>query len=155
MESKQFVNTHWEKRGYNKTTQPTNYVPFAHYMEKLEDDKNITTVYVATDDPTTVKQEIANFSNTRGYTFVMNPDNASSTGHIQTGVDCQERYSKTVAAITDLMILGGAEILVGEFSSNWGRFLRTWRTSFVNDTVGTGKPRDMHSVFGNWQPPGW
>lgn len=154
-ESKKFVYDHWEKRGYNKSTQPTNYVPFAHYMEKLKDDENIKTVYVATDDPTTVKEEIENFTNTRGYNFVMNPDNASSMGHINTVADCQRRYIKTVSAIMDLMILGRADIFLGEFSSNWGRLLRTWRTSFVNNTVGTGKPRHMYSVFGNRQNPGW
>lgn len=155
-ESKPFVRQHWQKRGYNESTQPKNYVPFAHYMEHLKEDKNIKTVYIATDDPVTVKQEIANFTNTQGYTFILNPDEASSTGHSVHNIhDCRVLYSKTIAAVTDLSILLKADIFVGEFSSNWGRFLYMWRTSFVNNTVGTGHPGDMHSVFGAWTPPGW
>ena len=138
-------------------TQPKNYIPFSFYMEQLKKnggDQGIKTIYVATDDPLVVKQEIANLTNSQGYRFIMNPDDASSTGHIQTGHDCQERYRKTIAAVTDLMVLSKANIFVGEYNSNWRRLVRTWRTSFDNN-IGTGKPRDIRPAFGNRQPPGW
>lgn len=154
-EAKHDVGDYWGKRGYDESTQPTNYIPFHYYMEQLKDDKNITTVYVATDDPITVKGEIANFANMQGYNFVLFPDQSSSTGHILTSNNCQERYRKTIAAVTDLMILFNSDIFIGEFNSNWGRFLRTWRTSFVNDTIGVVLTRDTYSAFGSWRPPGW
>lgn len=151
-ESKKFVKEYWKTRGYNETTQPNNYIPFSFYMEQVKDVVAIKTVYVATDDPATVKQEIANLTNVKGRTFIMNPDTASSTGHVKQGHDCEERYLKTVAAVTDLEILSKADVFVGEYSSNWGRFVRTLRTTFVN---GTGNPRDVRAAFGNWQPPGF
>jgi len=158
LESKDFVQEWWKERGYNATTQPKNYIPFSFYMEQLEKDPpilDLKTIYVATDDPAVVKEEIGNLTNARGYSFVMNPDDTSSTGHLQTGQDCQERYRKTVVAIADIIILSEADIFVGEFSSNWGRLIRTWRTSLKNNTIGTGSPRDIRQTFGNWQPPGW
>lgn len=160
-ESRSFVEEWWKARGYNKTTQPKNYIPFSFYMEQLKkngNDQGIKTIYVATDDPLVVKQEIANLTNSQGYRFIMKAILmmlASSTRHIQTGHDCQERYRKTIAAVTDLMILSKANIFVGEYSSNWGRLVRTLRTSFDNGTIGTGEPRDIRPAFGNWQPPGW
>jgi len=162
VESRDLVQKFWMKRGYNASTQPTNYIPFSFYLEQLKEENqslDTTTVYVATDDPATVKQEIANLTSTqRGhYNFVMNPDEAATTGHHVHSVDgdCSERYNKTVAAVADLTILSQARTFVGDFSSNWGRLVRTMRTSFTDDTMGTGKPRDFRNSFGNWQPPGW
>ena len=59
-------------------------------LEKNGKNQGIKTIDVVTDDSLVVKQETANLTNSQGYRSIMNPVDASSTGHIQTGHDCQE-----------------------------------------------------------------
>lgn len=124
-------------------------------------------VYVATDDPATVREEIVNLTVAVSYAggsagalpagsnstiikltgndgedfclrlaFAFHPgsDSVSEHLHNRNSKDtCFKRYQRNVAAISDLMILTRADTFVGEYNSNWGRLVRTLRTSFDNN----------------------
>jgi hypothetical protein len=68
------VEAFWQERGYNSSTQPTNYIPFSHYLSKL-DASSPRDVYVATDDQETVSREISALEPNR-FRFHFYPDSA-------------------------------------------------------------------------------
>lgn len=72
-EARNEVNMYWRSKGYKDMTNlPANYIPFAHYLSQFRQNEcpmneqgKVTKrmkriVYVATDDPVVVKDEIAN-----------------------------------------------------------------------------------------------
>ncbi|KAL7500129.1 hypothetical protein ACHAWT_008612 [Skeletonema menzelii] len=150
-EAKYWVDDYWAKQGYNETTQPSNYIPFSHYLKQVQNEQEsgvLTNVYIATDDQDTIKHEIDELLGFSNVSFHMNPD-ASSTIHLQSDMECSKRYNRTIAAIADLTILSQSDIFVGEYNSNWGRLVHTARTSFVDGEIGTARQFDMRIAFGH------
>uniref|UniRef100_A0A7S1VDB7 Uncharacterized protein n=1 Tax=Grammatophora oceanica TaxID=210454 RepID=A0A7S1VDB7_9STRA len=140
-----------DKQGYNKTHQPLNYIPLAHYLKQI-DDSCPRTVYIATDDPITIREEIAALNATSGFNFVLTPKPEASQGHVKTEKDCTAKYDKTISMVMDLYLLVHASVFVGEFNSNWGRLVTNLRVHFpdVDEPVmGTAKPREVRVAFGD------
>ncbi|KAL7532423.1 hypothetical protein ACHAXR_004619 [Thalassiosira sp. AJA248-18] len=157
-EGREEVVNYWHSQGYERQTDfPLNYIPFAHYLRLWETDckevwsglstgkSTVRTIYLATDDPDTVKQEIKKLPRGQHGTiivggcervkFVFTPDAHKGSLHISEGgirVDCVERYKRNIHSIADLMILTKSNTFVGEFNSNWGRVVRIFRTQ-LND----------------------
>eukprot|EP00581_Thalassiosira_minuscula_P012210 CAMPEP_0183715970 /NCGR_PEP_ID=MMETSP0737-20130205/10017_1 /TAXON_ID=385413 /ORGANISM="Thalassiosira miniscula, Strain CCMP1093" /LENGTH=566 /DNA_ID=CAMNT_0025945157 /DNA_START=75 /DNA_END=1775 /DNA_ORIENTATION=+ len=146
-------------------------------------DEPVRLVYVATDDPMTVQGEIDEFPKDSEGNSIINTmqscrkkirfifgtspsDQTALVGyHLDEGPskgDCEERYRRNIAGIADLMILAKADIFIGEFNSNWGRLVRTFRLK-VNDSTKIlhgARPvlkKEMRVAWGNQQPgpPGW
>ena len=156
-ESKREVNNFWRTRGYGKGTGrkiPRNYIPVSHYVgqgyhkEPCNLDKEAHLVYVATDDPRVVKQELSfmkkdelgftvmNQCHKFNFVFGPTPKNDTSShlnaegGHR----NCVDRYKRNIAGIADLLILTKSNFFVGEFNSNWGRLVRVFRMR-LNDEL--------------------
>mmetsp|Transcript_21855 Transcript_21855/g.34287 ORF Transcript_21855/g.34287 Transcript_21855/m.34287 type:complete len:548 (+) Transcript_21855:104-1747(+) len=154
------VVKYWRSQGHSDTENlPTNYVPFAHYLDQFKKEEcpmnelgEVTermtrVVYVATDDPIVVKEEIANLPNRidermvlwndcHELSFYFNPTDDSSfhlNGDGETGFsdgtedNCFKRYHRNIASVADMMILAKSRTFVGEFNSNWGKLLRSMR----------------------------
>jgi hypothetical protein len=118
-EARDEVITYWHSQGYERQGDfPLNYIPFSHYLRVYEKDcptndvwggkllmkDYVRTIYLATDDPKTVKKEIAKLPRGQGGTtivggcervnFVFSPDARHGALHISDGgirVDCVER----------------------------------------------------------------
>ena len=145
------VNNYWLERGYIKPF-PTNYIPFSHYIEQGWGErqgnycKRIKThgtvnnrldarlVYVATDDPSTVRKEIEMLPKAKGgnaivdnchrLRFIFSPaaQEDETVYHLNSRGfhdDCKARYVRNIQAIADLMILTKSEKLIADFNSNW------------------------------------
>lgn len=155
-ESKREVNNFWRSRGYGKGTGrkiPRTYIPFSHYVgqgyhkQPCNADGEAHLVYVATDDPRIIKQEITGMKkDDLGFTvmnkchkfnFVFGPPTKddksihlnSEGGH----KNCVDRYKRNIAGIADLLILAKSNLFVGEFNSNWGRLVRVFRMRLNDD----------------------
>jgi len=169
-EAARYVQQYWRVKGY-KYPYPTDYVPFEQYLSKW-DGREVCelnqrglykiirhNVYVATDDPITVKQEIAEldtkhinertimWNNCHELTFYFNPTDASafhlngegekgftSKGEWDKEDNCFDRYHRNIASVTDMMILAKAEKFIGEYNSNWGRVIQAVRVR-LNDNM--------------------
>lgn len=157
-EAREEVVNYWHSQGYERQVDfPLNYIPFTHYLRLWETDclnvwnglskkkRPVRTIYLATDDPDTVKKEIKKLPRGQGGTtivggcervkFVFSPDAHHGSYHIGEGgvrVDCAKRYQRNIHSIADLMILTKSNTFVGEFNSNWGRIVRIFRTR-LND----------------------
>mmetsp|Transcript_22011 Transcript_22011/g.47850 ORF Transcript_22011/g.47850 Transcript_22011/m.47850 type:complete len:555 (-) Transcript_22011:88-1752(-) len=163
VEARGEVVKYWREQGHvDENNLPTDYVPFAHYLSQWDGpDKCLTNekgdlqvmkhnVYVATDDPIVVRQEIAALPNQvnqntvlwndcHQLTFHFNPTDASAfhlNGDGEKGFEqegegtedsCFMRYRRNIASIADMMILSKARTFIGEYNSNWGRVIRTMR----------------------------
>ena len=181
-QTKAHVISHWKGLGqYDNETgwTPHPYIPFSHYLRQLDNMQCSTRlVYVATDDPAEVQKEINDLpTDSEGSTFLPNTPachkyrfffsqfNQSLGLHINQRKrkgDCDERYARNVASIADLMILAKSDVFVGDFNSNWGRLVRTFRLRMSKDAdIATGvKPvmlKEMKVAWGsdNPLPPGW
>ena len=149
------VNAYWMERGYTKREDfPTNYIPFSHYIERgwggrhgdycrrikthgtVKNRLDARLVYVATDDPTVVRDEIDQFpkarrgwgdivaDNCHRLRFIFSPaaHDTKSAYHLNAkgfNDDCNLRYKRNIQAIADLMILTKSEKLIADFNSNW------------------------------------
>eukprot|EP00984_Skeletonema_dohrnii_P033885 scaffold31956_cov78-Skeletonema_dohrnii-CCMP3373.AAC.2 len=136
-EAKYWVDEYWAKQGYNETTQPSNYIPFSHYLEQVQNEQ----------ESGLIKREIDELSGFSKLSFYMNPDTSPKI-HLQSDLECSIRYNRTIAAIADLKILSQSDIFVGEYNSNEGRLVHTARTSFVDGEIGTARQLDMRIAFG-------
>jgi hypothetical protein len=145
------VEAFWRKRGNNASSLPTNYIPFSHYLSQLDNSSLLRDIYVATDDPETVKSEISALE-PNGYRFYFNPESASSTGHLQDDSDCERRYDKTISAMADLVMLVRSTTAVGEYSSHWGALVRFHRAFLADGRAGSATVRDMRIAFGGESP---
>ena len=178
-EAKSDISKYWQSKGYtSESSWPTNYIPFARYLEVGWNTKKCkgrrknpnlklkpTTVYVATDDPSTVSSEIEALPKSKdGYTLIntcgdranltFSPSSKIATSfHINDrgdGDDCHKVYERNIAAIADMIILTRATKLVADFNSNWGRFIRNFRL-FIDNQHHVSL-RDMVSAFGQTHP---
>lgn len=145
-ESKGFVTAYWAKNEYRNKTQPTNYIPLNHYLSLLSE-KAPRDIYIATDDPETVGHEIAVERNRTGYLRFYARSQNADVGHTSKVSDLDIRYRRTISAITDLLILTRSDFFIGEFSSNWGRFIFIMRCTFINGTD-SASPGEMRIAFG-------
>ncbi|KAL7463178.1 hypothetical protein ACHAXS_003557 [Conticribra weissflogii] len=155
-----------------------------------DSDPETKLVYIATDDAPTIQSEISKLPKGRNdayiinggcqhVKFIFNPAASETTQfHLNDGGaigDCFERYTRNIQAIADMMIVVRSETFVGEFNSNWGRFVRVFRM-FFNDGlnfageegsrngIGAGGGmrtdvvvKDFRVAFGPLEPdpPGW
>lgn len=164
-ESRGPVVDYWTKRGYTEKTMPLDFIPFSHYLTKTNNECPFDAngeigiiehrVYVATDDPMVVKQEIdkliaddrsSNAESTKDgvptliyngchqFKFYFNPtqDNSLHLGGDgeRTPIDgdnCAARYHRNIASMVDFMMLARSQTFIGEYNSNWGRLLRVVR----------------------------
>lgn len=182
-ESKEEVEQYWRSRGLDRP--PVNYIPFVHYLRHYVNSDCISrgvktidrNVYVATDDPMIVKEEIANLTKVNGtedgtllvdgcysLKFHFHPtqsDATAETFHIQHGGpkgNCVSRYDRSIAALSDLMILTKSSTFTGEYNSNWGRLVRLMRiyldTCADNETAinKTIRIKDVRIAFGSETP---
>lgn len=148
--SADLVEAFWQERGYNISTQPANYIPFSHYLSKLGA-SSPRDIYVATDDPKTIRWEISALEPNR-FRFYFYPDSTSTIGHLQDESDCVRKYERTIGAMTDLLLLIRSTIAVAEYSSNWGILVRFHRTLLADGRVGSASVRDMRIAFGVASP---
>jgi hypothetical protein len=142
-EARTFVERYW--RGHkDKANLPTNYIPFAHYLSQFKkaecpvnEQGEVTErikriVYVATDDPIVVKEEIANLPNhidertilwndCHEMSFYFNPTDESAfhlNGDGEQGFsdgsedNCFKRYHRNIASVADMMILAKSRTFV-------------------------------------------
>ena len=141
------VQKYWRSQGHSDMANlPTNYVPFAHYLSQfrkgecvLNEQGEVTQkikrlVYVATDDPVVVKQEIASlphhidertilWNDCHELTFFFNPNPSDGDAfHLNgdgehgfkdgTKDNCFMRYHRNIASVADMMILVKARTFV-------------------------------------------
>ena len=173
------VVKYWRSKGHaDLNNLPTDNVPFAHYLNQWDgaDECNRNdngevqwtdhNVYIATDDPVTVRNEIAAlpvehivsekgptilWNGCHQLTFYFNPTDETSAFHLNgTGENsildddtCFGRYQRNIMSIADMMILSKAKTFIGETNSNWGRVIRTIRTLVVQaDNGGDSEERN-------------
>jgi len=171
-ESKREVNNFWRSRGYGKGTGrkiPRNYIPFSHYVgqgyhkKPCNADSEAHLVYVATDDPRVIKQELTGMkkddlgftvmNKCHKFSFVFGPptkDDVPSHLNSEGGHrNCVDRYKRNLAGIADLLILAKSSLFVGEFNSNWGRLVRVFRMRLNDDLIAAnGEVEDADSDEG-------
>eukprot|EP01082_Thalassiosira_pseudonana_P001962 g1859.t1 g1859 contig11:215093-216244(+) len=183
-ESRGEVIKYWRDQGYcDETQQPLDYIPFSHYLKQgwdvdgsrrncqqhwygLKNGSELRKVYVATDDPKGLMEEIAMLPKGSGGStivagchklkFIFSPlakkDTSLYLNFRGDESDCAERYTRNIAGIADLMILINSDVFVGEFNSNWGRLVRLFRTSLLEEEIGGGSGggwKHFWGMFGN------
>jgi hypothetical protein len=167
-ESRGPVVDYWVERGYTEDNMPLDFIPFSHYLTRWTKDECPLdgilehNLWVATDDPDVVKQEINRliaedrtadintkyggntaptllYNRCHKFTFYFNPTQDKSF-HIGgngerdpiDGDTCSARYHRNIASMVDLWMLARSRTFVGEFNSNWGRLLRVVRMRLTN-----------------------
>jgi len=135
VESRQWVEDYWKRQGYSKEDMPVNHVPLVAYLQKIPASSSmIRDVYIATDDPVTIQKEIQELPDRSHWRFHFNP--LATSGHLNTLENCRDKYQHTIAAIFDLMVLESCKLFVGEYNSNWGRWIRYRREGEVRVVFG-------------------
>jgi len=151
--------------------------------EDKDDDNNVRLVYIASDDRTEVQSEIEALpKDSDGYTLLPTTDEdrdmTSTSCHrfkfifssyipqdrIAGTSSCEDRYQQNIAAVADLMILSKSNLFIGEYNSNWGRLIRTFRLRmndkfkiFNGESLTYDSGEGMKVAWGNERqsPPGW
>jgi hypothetical protein len=132
VEARYWVEEYWKNRGYPSTNMPENYIPLTAYLEKVP--LIAKHVYIATDDMQTIQEEIKELPSSQQWQFHFNP--FTTGGHLNTLADSRDQYHHTIAAIFDLTVLANAKVFVGEYNSNWGRWVRFKREGEVRVVFG-------------------
>jgi hypothetical protein len=137
----------WRSKGYGKEDEvPSNYVPFWHYVEsawgscdgaqdQLTSNRETSPrlVYIATDDPETVRRELDALPKSSDGSTVVNscqdtanvvfaPSSKETRFHLKDGGnddDCHTVYERNIAALADLFVLARSDKFVGDYNSNW------------------------------------
>ena len=193
---------YWMQNGYpardNKTDNietlsiyPTNFIPTVKYWEQYitynsncnlhNTFASVQKIYIATDDISTVKSEIANLTSINGQhfwtvcnksvEFIFNPQEEHTThlhqhlapnAILRSGVNTTssgyEQYSRALAALVDLQILARSDVFVGDDRSYVSRLLWMLRTSFQDDHPARAhtRTRDIVMAWGvNVKQPPW
>jgi len=173
-DSREEVVNYWHSQGYERQKDfPMNYIPFSHYLRLWESDcksywytadgqESVRTIYIATDDVQTVRQEIASMPKGRNGTtivggcervrFVFSAAEDDVAFHLHEGgvgkVDCVDRYKRNINSVADLMIVTKSNTFVGEFTSNWGRLVRVFRTKLNDGYVLPVEPTAFEKLLG-------
>jgi hypothetical protein len=170
-EARDEIVKYWKNKGYNETDMPSNYIPFSEYLDKWDGPdvcpKNKAGkvqvmkhhVYVATDDPTVVRQEIENLPNhVNGNPYIIlwhtcheikfhfSPAISEPTFHINGGAGdtCFDRYHRNILSMVDMMIILKAKTIIVEYNSNWGRLIRNLRVRLNDDVISSGSMMNMN-----------
>jgi len=175
-EFKPHVHGYWKSQGVRK--HHPNYIPFAQYLTTYDDvecNEEARLVYVSTDDPQKVQDEInalpkdgsGNTITSNGchkFHFIFSQNENFLDGfHIDgpANDDCEGRYARNIASVADLMLAAKADRYVGEVVSNWGRLVRIFRMKLNDDGVAedggssNAVVKEMRAAFGHDQlPPG-
>lgn len=176
VEARGNIIRYYSQRGYtDESNLPTDYIPFVHYLEQWDNSDACRinarggeqpikhNVYIATDDPVTVRQEIANLPNhitpntviwneCHQLTFYFNPTDSQAfhlNGDGEKGFypnhkdaaereNCFTRYQRNIVGIADMMVLSKATTFIGEYNSNWGRVIRTLRVRLNLPSIEAG-----------------
>ncbi|GAX27483.1 hypothetical protein FisN_23Hh051 [Fistulifera solaris] len=128
-EAAAMVRNYWASRGETDPRNHPNYIPLEAYVAQLHPGQDPSLVYIATDDPVTIRDEIEQLTATP-WTFHLLANQRLQSGHMNTEPDCHARYNMTIDAIVDLEVMIRSQVFVGELNSNWGRFIHTKRTEF-------------------------
>lgn len=135
VESRFWVEDYWTKQGFKREDMPVNYVPLIAYLEKISAPyQSIRDVYIATDDRETIQKEIQELPDHSLWRFHFN--SLATSGHLNSLEDCHGKYQHTIAAIFDLMVLEACKLFVGEYNSNWGRWIRFRREGEIRVVFG-------------------
>lgn len=155
---------------------PTNFIPLKHYLSQYNDFKCSSEprlVFIATDSPAQVEQEIDELPKDQDgnsivndechkFQFVFTPaaDDPSMTSvgfHLHKDRNGPEhKYTQNIASVADLMIMAKSDMFIGEYNSNWGRFIRVFRLH-LNDDGTLDRTKDVKVAWGNTDPGmlGW
>jgi hypothetical protein len=129
-EAYEMVKAYWESRGGNPNK--INYLPLEAYVDQLDIFRDPLDIYIATDDPETVGKEIEQLEATSTkWQFHILSGHRSHPGHVLQEKNCTVRYAMTMDALVELEVLIRADVFVGEFNSNWGKYIHTMRTDFT------------------------
>jgi len=171
-EAKSGVKKYWDSV---QETDPdavrTNFIPLRHYLSQYDDLKcsdEPRLVFIASDSPAQVKQEIDELPKDQDgnsitndechkFQFIFTPaandaDMTSGGFHLhrdRTGP--AHKYTKNIASVADLMIMAKSDMFIGEYNSNWGRFLRVFRLR-LNDDGTLDRTKDVKVAWGNTDP---
>jgi len=151
-----YIDSYWDAAGgiYNGVTPTTttrrDYIPLLHYMRHYHDlkcSKDLRRVYIATDDPKAVRREIHELGPKKGHAVLFNNCHkikftVSKVKKILGAGVCAARYARTIADISDFIVVRTADTFVGEFNSDWGKLIRLFRLA-VNQEVGMIGNRGM------------
>ncbi len=128
-EAYEMVKAYWESRGGNPNK--IKYLPLEAYVAQLNIFRDPLDIYIATDDPLTVRKEIKQLKATgTKWKFHILSGHRSHPGHVLQEKNCSVRYAMTMDALAELEVLIRADVFVGEFNSNWGKYIHTMRTDF-------------------------
>ncbi|KAL7529844.1 hypothetical protein ACHAWF_003131 [Thalassiosira exigua] len=173
-EAKDLIREYYEQRGMNWTLGMS--IPFSHYLRRFDDGTGEDCdaegdgppprrVYVATTGQRAVRAEAARLAPSRvgrcrrPLEFHYYPD-AAKAYHIQYAERCRERYDVNLVSVAELATLTRSEVFVGEFNSNWGRLVRTLRTTTDRRSSELGGATTTREVRVAWgpeepEPPGY
>ena len=125
----------------------TKAIPLDIILQQLDRaDCNVKShpVYIVTDDPQHIQDEINRFPKARGGITLPNEchrmyfiiSSAKSIPHLnRTGTSCSVLHQINIAEIADAMILAKSDMFVGEPNSSFGSLVRVFRTA-VNNSPG-------------------
>ncbi|KAL7496956.1 hypothetical protein ACHAWT_008816 [Skeletonema menzelii] len=148
-------------------------IPFQEYLkmwERHDCSDKARIIYIASDDPGQMKEEISNYpvgeagnlvlpgvDECHGLSFYLRED-STSTEFMKKGStsDCSIQYRRTISSVADLIILSKSSTFIGEFGSGFGRLVRTFRAA-LNDFPGREEEgpvlvRDTRVVWGKSHP---
>ncbi|GAX10781.1 hypothetical protein FisN_13Lh385 [Fistulifera solaris] len=130
-EAYEMVKAYWEFRGGNPNK--IKYLPLEAYVAQLDIFRDPLDIYIATDDPVTVGKEIKQLKAGTKWKIHILSGHRSHPGHVLQENNCTVRYAMTMDALAELEVLIRADVFVGEFNSNWGKYIHTMRTDFTED----------------------
>jgi len=126
----------------SQDSETHNHIPLDYYLRHYKCSEEPRLVYIGTNDPNAVKEEIRSLGQYigRGQTQVdCNKFKFRYTaGHSQGSSKCDERYSGTVASIADFIIFSRVGSFVGDLDSDWGRLVRTYRLKLKKGKTNDG-----------------
>jgi len=143
--AKEFISHYWDTRGGNDS-EMRNYIPLVHYLRHYNYRCSTKTriIYISTSNPTEVSNEITMIGqkmnrgktrigcNTFRFRFI------ESSASDKTTDSCDASYSRTIANIADFLIFSKAASFVGDFDSDWGRLVRTFRLKMKEGPTSDG-----------------
>lgn len=140
------IYIHKSENGHQTQYEGGNIASFEEYLQLLFDsfdcNEEAYSVYVVSDDPPRIQQEIDQINSSGGDTvvqaclkmnFILSPVSVLNNSH-NDGVrtDCLKRYHHNIASIANVMILTKSDTFAGEFNSKLGGLVRIFRSNINN-----------------------
>jgi len=122
----------------------TKHIPLDHYLSHFKcSGESPRTVFIATSDREKVTKEITTLGQKHGkgqYKIGCNTFRFRFylPGTHKTDTSCAAMYSRTVADISRFLIFSNVGSLVGDFDSDWGRLVRTFRLKLTSGATYDG-----------------